>query len=82
VVGPVGVSLGLFYPFVVTWLTDHDRSEAVPVTYGISTLSSVAGATYGMMMIINLGYANLFSMRRSAMLVDGVLVLFRLVRLV
>jgi len=83
VVGPVGVSLGLFYPFVVTWLTDHDRSEAVPVTYGISTLSSVAGATYGMMMIINLGYANLFfhaAIGYASLTV--LMVLFRLVRLV
>ena len=56
VISPVGVCLGLFFPFVVTWLSDNDRPGAVPITYGISTLSSVAGATYTMTMIINLGY--------------------------
>ncbi|HPQ71701.1 MAG TPA: hypothetical protein PKW95_21430 [bacterium] len=56
---PVGVCLGLFYPYVVTWLTEHDRADAVPITYGISTLSSVAGATYAMTMIINLGFTNI-----------------------
>jgi len=56
VISPVGVCLGLFYPFVVTWLNDRERSDAIPITYGISTLSSVAGATYTMTMIINFGY--------------------------
>jgi len=56
---PTGVCLGLFYPYVVTWLTEHDRADAVPITYGISTLSSVAGATYAMTMIINLGFTNI-----------------------
>lgn len=83
VVGPVGVCLGLFYPFVVTWLTEHERGDAVPVTYGVSTLSSVAGATYGMIMIINLGHANLFfhaAIGYAALTV--LMLLFRLVRLV
>ena len=59
VISPVGVALGLFYPFVVTHLTDRDLGETVPITYGISTLSSVAGSVYAMTMIINLGYTNM-----------------------
>lgn len=56
IVAPTGICLGLFFPFVVTWLAEHGKSETVPITYGISTLSSVTGATYAMTMIINLGY--------------------------
>ncbi|MDP8224762.1 MAG: hypothetical protein P9L99_15490 [Candidatus Lernaella stagnicola] len=59
VVSPTGVVLGFFYPYVVTWLHRHDRADAVPVTYALSTLSSVAGATYAMTMIINWGYTNI-----------------------
>ncbi len=59
VVSPTGVCLGLFYPYVVTWLHEHDRADAVPVTYAVSTLSSVAGATFAMTMIINWGYASM-----------------------
>ncbi|MCC6157054.1 MAG: hypothetical protein IT350_03315 [Deltaproteobacteria bacterium] len=56
---PVGAGLGLFYPHVVTELTRTGRADAVPVTYGLSTLSSVAGATYAMTLVINIGYASL-----------------------
>ncbi|MDP8224761.1 MAG: hypothetical protein P9L99_15485 [Candidatus Lernaella stagnicola] len=59
IVAPTGVCLGLFYPFVVTWLHENGREKTVPITYGISTLSSVAGATYTMTMIINWGYNNM-----------------------
>jgi hypothetical protein len=34
-------------------------SQAIPITYGLSTLSSVAGATYAMTMIINFGYTQI-----------------------
>ncbi len=56
---PVGAGLGLFYPHVVTELTRTGRADAVPVTYGLSTLSSVAGATWAMTLVINIGYASL-----------------------
>ncbi|MCL4234778.1 MAG: hypothetical protein KJ042_09685, partial [Deltaproteobacteria bacterium] len=56
---PVGAGLGLFYPHVVTELSRTGRADAVPVTYGLSTLSSVAGATYAMTLVINIGYASL-----------------------
>jgi hypothetical protein len=52
---PVGLCLGLFYPFAVLSLVRHSRENAVPITYGISTLASVIGATYAMTMIINFG---------------------------
>jgi hypothetical protein len=55
-ISPVGLCLGVFYPYVVTWLTQKGLVKSVPITYGISTLSSVWGATYAMTMIVNLGY--------------------------
>jgi hypothetical protein len=57
VLSPTAFCLGLFYPYVVSWLTRKNMAHAVPITYGLSTLSSVAGATYAMTMIINFGYA-------------------------
>ncbi len=56
---PAAFCLGLFYPYVVTWLSDNNMARAVPITYGLSTLSSVVGATYAMTMIINVGYRNM-----------------------
>lgn len=55
-ISPVAFCLGLFYPYVVTWLNTNKREASIPITYGISTLSSVAGATYAMTMIINFGF--------------------------
>jgi hypothetical protein len=59
VMAPVGISLGLFYPYAVSCLVHNDRSRAVAITYGISTLSSVIGATYAMTMMIELGFSSL-----------------------
>lgn len=58
VIAPAAFCLGLFYPYAVTWLNDRNRVHAIPITYGVSTLSSVAGATYAMTMIINFGYTH------------------------
>jgi phosphate/sulfate permease len=46
----------MFYPFAVHSLVLKDREQSVPVTYGISTLSSVIGATYAMTMMIKWGF--------------------------
>ena len=53
---PSAICLGLFYPYVVTYLNKNKQETAIPITYCISTLSSVVGATYAMTMIINFGY--------------------------
>jgi len=55
-IAPTAFCLGLFYPYVVTWLNERNKVQTIPITYGLSTLSSVAGATYAMTMIINFGY--------------------------
>jgi len=59
VVSPVGIALGMFYPYAVNSLVRHGRENAVPITYGISTLSSVIGATYAMTMMIQWGFNQL-----------------------
>lgn len=56
---PVGISLGMFYPLAVAGLVKHGFERAVPITYGISTLSSVVGATYAMTMMLEIGYSQL-----------------------
>jgi len=56
---PVGVCLGMFYPLAVAGLVRHGFENAVPITYGISTLSSVVGATYAMTMMLEIGYSQL-----------------------
>jgi hypothetical protein len=59
VLAPIGIALGMFYPYAVSCLVHHGRSQAVAITYGISTLSSVIGATYAMTVMLDLGFTNL-----------------------
>lgn len=56
VVAPVGWLLGMFYPYAVHDLVETGHEQSVPVTYGVSTLSSVIGATYAMTMMIKWGF--------------------------
>jgi len=75
IIAPSAFCLGLFYPYVVTWLNARNKVQAIPITYGLSTLSSVAGATYAMTMIINFGYTMIIYQA-----VIGYIVLFILTR--
>jgi len=75
VIAPVGLCLGFFYPYAIQWLNKTEQAYAVPVTYGISTLSSVMGATYAMTMIINLGYSNVLIQAIVGYFVLGVFLL-------
>jgi predicted membrane-bound spermidine synthase len=59
VTAPVGLCLGLFYPYAVSCLVKHERSRTVAITYGISTLSSVIGATYGLTVMLDWGFSRL-----------------------
>ena len=58
-IAPIGMSLGLFCPYAVSCLVSNGRAHAVAITYGISTLSSVIGATYAMTVMINVGFSSL-----------------------
>jgi hypothetical protein len=75
VIVPVGVVLGMFYPCAVNALVKAGRETAVPVTYGISTLSSVIGATYAMTMMIDYGFTALIWQAVYVYLATGVLIL-------
>ncbi|MCX5757921.1 MAG: hypothetical protein NTU83_05350, partial [Candidatus Hydrogenedentes bacterium] len=59
VIAPVSLCLGMFYPLAIAGLAGSGHEKAIPVTYAISTLSSVIGATYAMTMVIDLGFNNL-----------------------
>lgn len=58
-ISPIGIALGMFYPYAVNCLVRHERENAIPITYGISTLSSVIGATYAMTIMIQTGFNHL-----------------------
>ena len=51
--------MGLFYPYAVSCLVTNARPRAVAISYGISTLSSVIGATYAMTIMLDLGFSSL-----------------------
>lgn len=53
---PVGLCLGMFYPFGVAGLVGAGRRDAIPMTYGITTLSSVLGSALAMTGITNIGF--------------------------
>lgn len=75
IISPVGFCLGVFYPYSVKWLTKDLRDDAVPVTYGLSTLSSVLGATYAMTVIINLGYTQVLYQATLGYILLGIMML-------
>ncbi len=54
---PAGIALGMYYPFGVSKLVEGGLESTVPMTYGISTLSSVLGSAYAMTAIINFGFS-------------------------
>lgn len=56
---PTGIALGIFYPYAIACLLHNGRERSVPITYGISTLASVVGATYGMTLMIDQGFSAL-----------------------
>ncbi|HOZ49224.1 MAG TPA: hypothetical protein PLO37_24625 [Candidatus Hydrogenedentes bacterium] len=72
---PVGWALGVFYPYAVRSLTKHGYERCVPITYGISTLSSVVGATYSMTMMIEWGFNNLLAQAAAGYVVLGFFIL-------
>lgn len=75
IISPIGFCLGVFYPFSVKWLVKDKRDDSVPVTYGLSTLSSVLGATYAMTVIINLGYTAVLYQATIGYILLGILML-------
>lgn len=72
---PVGTALGTFYPWLVSRLVATEHGASVPITYGISTLASVMGASFAMTMMIPWGFSRLLVLGAAGYVVLGVLVL-------
>jgi hypothetical protein len=62
IVFPAGVVLGTFYPYCVSKLVAGDQGTAIPMTYGLTTLSSVLGSAFAMAAIINLGFTTVMAL--------------------
>ena len=71
---PVGVCLGVFYPYLVARLVAKGHEDAVPITYGISTLSSVAGASYAMTIMMATGFDSMLRQAAIGYLALAILV--------
>lgn len=56
---PAGMALGAFYPYAVGRLVQEGRPAAVPMSYGLSTLSSVLGSSFAMTAMIELGFTRM-----------------------
>ena len=72
---PLAAVLGTFYPAGVAVVTDRDRAPLVPMTFGLATLSSVAGATFAMVWVINVGFRVLLATACGGYLLVGVVAL-------
>ncbi|MCC7075313.1 MAG: hypothetical protein IT383_28630 [Deltaproteobacteria bacterium] len=75
VVFPIGVALGAFYPWLVSRLVATDHAATVPITYGISTLASVIGASFAMTMMIPWGFTRLLVLGASGYALLGAFIL-------
>jgi hypothetical protein len=73
-IAPAGIALGMFYPYAVHCLVRHERENAVAITYGISTLSSVIGATYAMTFMLRGGFNMLLVQAAAGYALLGLLV--------
>lgn len=59
IVAPIGMALGVFYPYLVHCLVARERGDVVAISYGLSTLASVIGATYAMTFMVEFGFSEL-----------------------
>jgi len=67
-VSPAAVALGRFYPHAVGRLVHAGRSEAIPATYGLTTLSSVWGSTFAAALMIEIGFSRVIALGGAAYL--------------
>ncbi len=69
---PPAMALGAWYPFGVHALVGSGKEAAVPITYALSTLSSVLGSVFAMTAIINLGFTTVIGLGAVGYAVAGV----------
>jgi hypothetical protein len=68
------MGLGMFYPWIVDRLVGTEHSAVVPITYGLSTLSSVIGASFAMTMMIPWGFNDLLYCAAGGYVALGLLI--------
>jgi len=71
---PAGTCLGMFYPYGVAGLVQADRRDAIPMTYGVTTLSSVFGASLAMTGITNIGFQSMIIVGGAGYLLTAMIV--------
>jgi MFS family permease len=78
---PVGVALGMFFPYAVGMKKDEPTFN-VSSAYGFSVLSSVLGGAYALAVMMNIGYRNLLlhSAVGYVLLLAGIFVSHRLLK--
>lgn len=55
---PMAFIMGTFYPIGVTIVNRRFSSELIPMTFGLTTISSVVGSAMALILIVNLGFWN------------------------
>jgi hypothetical protein len=68
---PAGVALGCFYPYCVQRIVAADQARCVPMTYALTTLSSVLGSVFAMTAIIELGFTTVIAIGAGLYVVAG-----------
>lgn len=72
-IAPVGLAVGMFYPYCVGTLSRTGQAGAVGMTYALATLSSVLGSSLAMTLIIDLGFSRVIGLGCVAYLGAGLL---------
>ena len=70
---PPAMALGAWYPFGVHALVRSGKESAVPITYALSTLSSVLGSVFAMTAIINLGFSTVIALGALGYAIAGII---------
>lgn len=68
---PAGIALGCFYPYCVQRIVAADQARCVPMTYALTTLSSVLGSVFAMTAIIELGFTTVIALGAALYVVAG-----------
>ncbi len=68
---PAGVALGCFYPYCVQRIVASEHGRCVPMTYALTTLSSVLGSVLAMTAIIELGFTMVIALGAGLYVLAG-----------
>ncbi|MEZ4241536.1 MAG: hypothetical protein R3F59_36385 [Myxococcota bacterium] len=74
---PTGIALGAFYPYAVERLVGEGRPGAVPMSYALTTLSSVLGSSLAIAAMIDLGFTRVILVGAALYVVAGAIAFAR-----